>query len=140
MSGALQAGGSVVGVLADSLSRQSVSRNLREYLMDNRLVLISPYDPAAGFNVGNAMNRNKIIYALADVALVVSSDYRKGGTWSGAVEQLDKFHYVPVYVHLNNEAGKGIKALHEKGAIAWPEPQNEDDLITALNIQTRLLL
>jgi predicted Rossmann fold nucleotide-binding protein DprA/Smf involved in DNA uptake len=31
-------------------------------------------------NVGQAMQRNKLIYAPSDAALVVSSDHEKGGT------------------------------------------------------------
>ena len=38
--------------------------------MDNNLVLISPFYPDAGFNVGNAMQRNKYIYCLSDAAMV----------------------------------------------------------------------
>jgi predicted Rossmann fold nucleotide-binding protein DprA/Smf involved in DNA uptake len=34
------------------------------------------------------MGRNKLIYGLADFGVVVSSDYKTGGTWSGAVEAL----------------------------------------------------
>lgn len=47
-------------------------------LAEGRLVLVSPYDPSTGFNVGNAMQRNKLIYALADASLVVSSDLDEG--------------------------------------------------------------
>ena len=79
--------------------------------MDARLVLISPYDPAAGFNVGHAMQRNKMIYALADAALVVTSDFEKGGTWAGAIEQLERLHFVPVFVRNGANAGKGNAAL-----------------------------
>ena len=109
MRGALEAGGKVAGVLADSLERTAMNREHRNLLMDGQLVLISPYDPSAGFNVGNAMQRNKLIYALADAALVVSSDYEKGGTWAGAVEQLEKLQLVPVYVRLErgNREGAG---------------------------------
>ena len=64
MFGSLQVGGRVIGVVADSLERLALARDCREYLMDKKLVLISPYDPAAGFDVGHAMQRNKIIYAL----------------------------------------------------------------------------
>jgi DNA processing protein len=98
MRGALEAGGKVSGVLADSLEKTTMNREHRNLLLDGQLVLISPYDPSAGFNVGNAMQRNKLIYALADASLVVSSDLNKGGTWTGAVEQLDKLKFVPVYV------------------------------------------
>ena len=85
MSGALSEWGTVVGVLDNRLERAALDRGNRDALMDDRLVLVSPYDPKAGFNVGNAMQRNKLIYALADASLVVESDIRKGGTWAGAV-------------------------------------------------------
>ena len=39
-------------------------------VLDERLTLVSPYPPDAGFTAGNAMGRNKLIYALADVTLV----------------------------------------------------------------------
>lgn len=122
MRGASQAGGIAVGVLADSLERAALARENREGLMDGRLVLVSPYDPAAGFNVGHAMQRNKVIYALADCALVVSSDFNKGGTWAGAVEQLEKYHCGPVFVRSGREAGKGNDALLARGALPWTEP------------------
>lgn len=135
MSETLQAGGRVIGVLADSLNRLVLSRDLREYLMDNQLVLISPYDPTAGFNVGHAMQRNKIIYALAEAALVISSDFEKGGTWAGAIEQLEKLHFVPVYVRSNGDSEKGLKALQDKGALAWPNPSDPKTYTEAINVQ-----
>jgi predicted Rossmann fold nucleotide-binding protein DprA/Smf involved in DNA uptake len=111
MRGALGRGGKVVGVMADSLERAALARDHREVLIDGRLVLASPYDPQAGFNVGHAMQRNKLIYALADAALVVSADQGKGGTWAGAVEQLDELEFVPIYVRSNGESSKGLDAL-----------------------------
>jgi len=124
MLGALEAGGNALGVLADSLEKNAMNREQRNRLIDGQLVLISPYDPGAGFNVGNAMARNKLIYALADAALVVSSDLDKGGTWAGAVEQLGRFRMVPVFVRSTGEASAGIDALRERGAMPWPNPQD----------------
>jgi len=136
MRGALEAGGGAVGVLADSLERAAVNREHREALMAGRLVLVSTCDPAAGFNVGHAMQRNKLIYALADAALVVSSDYEKGGTWAGAVEQLDKLRLAPVYVRAEGPAGgKGLEALRSKGAVPWPEPETPDALAELLAVK-----
>ena len=135
MRGALEAGGNVAGVLADSLEKAVLVRDHREVLMDGRLVLISPYDPAAGFNVGHAMQRNKLIYALADAALVVSSDYEKGGTWAGAIEQLEKLRFVPVYVRSNGETGKGLEALRRKGALPWPNPGTPEEFVKALSAE-----
>ncbi|MDX9972446.1 MAG: DNA-processing protein DprA [FCB group bacterium] len=132
MRGALQEGGKVSGVLSDSLERAALAREHREVLMDGRLALISPYDPLAGFNVGHAMQRNKLIYALADAALVVSSDYEKGGTWAGAVEQLEKLSFVPVYVRSAPDSEKGIKGLQKKGARVWPDPETSEAFDEAL--------
>ncbi len=132
MHGALMAGGDVAGVMADSLEKAVLARDNREPLMDRRLVLISPYDPAAGFNVGHAMQRNKLIYALADAALVVTSDFEKGGTWAGATEQLDRLHFVPVFVRNGADVGKGNSALLNRGGKPWPNPQTGSELGTAL--------
>ena len=127
MRGALEAGGQVSGVLGDSLEKTTMNREHRNLLLDGQLVLISPYDPSAGFNVGNAMQRNKLVYALADASLVVSSDINKGGTWAGAIEQLDKLKFVPVYVRSTGESSAGLDALRNKGALAWPNPQDADE-------------
>jgi predicted Rossmann fold nucleotide-binding protein DprA/Smf involved in DNA uptake len=97
-------------------------------LREGRLTLVSPYDPNAGFNVGNAMQRNKLIYALADTALVVSSDLDKGGTWAGAIEQLEKLKLVKVYVRSVGEPSLGLAKLRQKGALAWPEPGTQQAL------------
>lgn len=126
MRGAMEAGGRVSGVLADSLERMAMNREHRDLLMDGQLVLISPYDPSAGFNVGNAMQRNKLIYALADAALVVNADFNKGGTWAGATEQLDKWRLAPVYIRSTGEIGPGLEALRQKGALPWPNPQDPE--------------
>ena len=133
MSAALTEGGTAVGVLSDKLERAALERGNRDVLLDERLVLISPYDPRAGFNAGNSMQRNKLVYALADAALVVESDYNKGGTWTGAVEQLDKLRSAPVYVRSVGEIGPGLKALQRKGAYPWPNPQTAEDFQKVLH-------
>jgi predicted Rossmann fold nucleotide-binding protein DprA/Smf involved in DNA uptake len=106
-----------------------MNRGNRDALMNGQLVLISPYDPSAGFNVGHAMQRNKLIYSLADAALVVNSDFEKGGTWSGAVEQLDMPATMPVYVRAIGKTSKGLEALRRRGALPWPNPSCESELL-----------
>lgn len=130
MLGALAVGGNVVGVLADSLSRVSVQRELRQGLMENRLLLLSHVDPNASFNVGMAMQRNKYIYALADQALVVNADLRKGGTWAGADEQLIKYQFVPVYVRAIGEPSPALTALQAMGAKRYEMPDEAPSMST----------
>ena len=111
-----------------------MNREHRNLLLDGQLVLISPYDPSAGFNVGNAMQRNKLIYALADTSLVVSSDLNKGGTWAGAVEQLDKLKFVPVFIRSTGKSSAGLDGLRKKGALPWPNPQDVDSFEDVFNV------
>lgn len=128
MRGALEAGGRSAGVLANGLERAALNRGHRNFLMDGRLALVCPYDPAARFLAGHAMQRNKLIYALSDAALVVNSDRGRGGTWAGATEQLDKLRFVPVYARADGERSEGLEALLGRGAEAWTNPTTPDGL------------
>ena len=125
MNGALESGGVVAGVLAGDLERAVVHREHRDLIVDSRLVLVSPYDPSARFNVGHAMQRNKTIYALADAALIVDATVDSGGTWAGAVEQLRKYP-TPVYVRSTGVPSAGLDALRERGAMQWPNPDGDE--------------
>ena len=130
MDGAMAAGGGTVGVLSSDLERTSMTRQHRNRVLDERLLLLSPRDPNARFNVGYAMGRNKVIYALADAALVVEATAGKGGTWSGAIEQLEKYG-TPLYVRRSGGASPGLDALQARGAKPWPEPTDADALAAA---------
>jgi predicted Rossmann fold nucleotide-binding protein DprA/Smf involved in DNA uptake len=112
MLGALKAGGSSVGIMSDSLIKKSASAQYRNYILSGQLALISPYNPEAGFNAGNAMSRNRLIYTMSDFSIVVKSDI-KGGTWEGAKENL-KNDWVPLWVCENEE--KGNREIVKLGA------------------------
>lgn len=133
MLSALDIGGSVVGVMADSLSKEAVSAKYREGLESERLTLISTYDPDARFNVGNAMGRNKYIYSLADYGLVICSDFNKGGTWEGATEVLKRYTSIPVFVKMEGSVSEGNIKLLERGANRFPDSPwktNLEDLLS----------
>ncbi len=115
MFASLEAGGQATGVLADSLLRQAVSANFRNAVVEGRLTLISPFEPESRFFVASAMSRNKLIYALGDYAVVVSSSYRKGGTWAGATEDL-KYGWTPLFVRRGDNIPQGNIALLDSGA------------------------
>lgn len=120
MLAALSAGGNAVGILADSLAKAAVSSKYRSAIQDGRLTLVSAVDPQSGFNVGNAMGRNKYIYALADYGLVISSDYNKGGTWAGAVEALKREKGIAVFVKTEGNVSQGNRQLLKIGAREFP--------------------
>jgi len=122
MHGALASGGYAVGVLADSLVRTVRQPDVRKFVIDSRLVLLTPYRPDNGFSVGAAMGRNKIIYGSADYAVVVSSDYQRGGTWAGATEAL-KTDLCPVAVRSGPDVGPGNSELVNRGALALSDEE-----------------
>lgn len=124
MQAALEAGGHAVGILADSLVRTIRQPDVREFVRDGRLVLLTPYQPDNGFSVGAAMGRNKIIYGAADYSVVVASDYQKGGTWAGAVETLTA-GWCPVFVRSGANVGPGNRELITKGAFPLADGELE---------------
>jgi predicted Rossmann fold nucleotide-binding protein DprA/Smf involved in DNA uptake len=90
--------------------------------MGRGLVLVSPFNPEAGFDVGNAMARNKYIYCLSDAGIVVSTSKEKGGTWNGAIENL-KYGWVPLWVKKHADPDSGNAALIQRGA-RWLPSEN----------------
>lgn len=129
MQGAGEADGVVIGVLAADLLRASVNRHNRTGIQSGQLVLVSPFNPEAGFNAGNAMARNRFIYALADYALVVDSAQGEGGTWAGAIENL-RHGWVPLYVRTPGEKA-GNAALIAKGGREFAYTLSERSSIQA---------
>ena len=128
MDAAFEAGGTVTGVLADSLVRKLRNPAVRAAIHDERVVLCTPYNPSAGFSAGNAMGRNKLVYALAAVTLVVASELGSGGTWTGASESLDhRFGHVAVWRGLGE--GPGNAHLEDAGAIAVADIAEVDALM-----------
>ena len=127
MLGALENEGTAVGVLADNLLRSATSAKYRKYLMSNDLALVTPFNPEARFHVGSAMARNKYIYCLAEVGVAVCSKPARGGTWNGAVENLDAA-WVPLWVRPNDSPLSGNSGLVRRGALCLPPRVGPDSL------------
>jgi predicted Rossmann fold nucleotide-binding protein DprA/Smf involved in DNA uptake len=115
---ALTLNGFSMGILADSLLKKASSKIYRESIVNNKLVLVSPYNPEVGFNVGNAMGRNKFIYSMSDATIVIKSD-TKGGTWEGAKENI-RHKWSPIWVvdNLAPNQNKGNTEVVKLGA-SW---------------------
>lgn len=120
MRAAFEAGGTVVGVVPEGVERRLREATTRSAVGGGHAVLVSPYHPMAAFSAGAAMGRNKLIYALADVAVVVSSSSGSGGTWTGALEALDA-GWVPVLVRDGSDVPEGNRALIDRGAAPLAE-------------------
>ncbi|MBV9597538.1 MAG: DNA-protecting protein DprA [Chloroflexi bacterium] len=131
MLATIEAGGNSVGVLANHLLRTTTSKKYRHGLIEDRLALITPFNPEAAFDVGNAMARNRYIYCLAEAAVVVATGDGTGGTWNGALLNL-KEGWVPLWINRNLESTAGGAALVEKGGRWLPDGDFEvAELLTA---------
>ena len=114
MVAALDAGGTAIGVVADSLLKTATNQLYRKAIIEGRLLLMSTSYPEARFSTGLAMARNKYIYVLSEGVVVIKSG-TDGGTWTGALENFKK-QWVPLLVRNIEEAGNQL--LIEKGGIA----------------------
>ncbi len=114
MRAAEELGHPVLGVMADPMDRRLRQPEVRRAIGEDRLMLVTPFKPDAGFSVANAMSRNKLIYAFSKVTLVVASDLGKGGTWTGAKEALHR-GYGRVAVWQGAGGGPGNEALVARG-------------------------
>lgn len=94
---ALHNGGRVIAFLADSLERRVKNGFEREYVLNGKMLLVSAGSPCAPFSAPRAMARNRLIHLFGEKTFVAQSDYEKGGTWAGSVDNLKK-SWSPLYV------------------------------------------
>ena len=118
MRTAFECGGSVVAALPGDLLKTCLASENREAIGAGRVLLFSAVDPDERFTPINAMDRNKYIYAMADYAFVAQSD-TKGGTWTGAVEELKRPERHPVFVYMGHSRVEGCAKLIAHGGVAW---------------------
>lgn len=121
---AIEHGGFAVEFLSDSLLRKIKNKKAISAIRNDRLLIMSVTNPNAGFNVGFAMMRNKYIYASSNGTLIVKSDYNKGGTWSGAIENL-RNNWANTFCW-NNQLYNGNAEIIKRGAIPIDEKWDVD--------------
>lgn len=118
----LEAGGRVISIVADELSRQNPTENV---------LYVSEKDFDAPFSAQRALSRNRSIHAMGRMVFVAQSDLHKGGTWDGTVKNL-RFGWSPVACFRDgSEASEqleqmgayliGIEELSDLGALIQSE-------------------
>ncbi len=121
---ALNADSYVIEYLSDSMMKKMKKSAVTNAVANGKMLLLSVVKPDAGFNVGVAMMRNRYIYAQSSGTVVVRSEYDKGGTWTGATENL-KYGWCAEFCR-NQPSYKGNKALIDKGAVPIDESWDGD--------------
>lgn len=123
MFGAIESGGTAIGMTVDPLERLVRRSDLRSAIAEEQLTLATPFHPGARWHQGNAMRRNRLIYAMSDAAVVVTTAAGSGGTWAGAIEDL-KANWVPL--HVRDDESPGNRLLISEGG--QPLSQSLDEL------------
>lgn len=130
MDGAFQANGCAVGVLPADLDK--TSRRHWEHIANERLCFVTQVNPSAGFSVGNAMGRNRLIYALSDLTIVIATASGSGGTWAGATQNL-KQRWAPLAVWTGAGAPPANLELVALGAFPF-------DVVPEVRVDMRALV
>jgi len=122
---ALHAGGKVVTYVSDNMVGY-IKKNA-EFILWDRLLVLSAFHPEASFKGFNAIERNKYIYASSDYAVVVSSGDGTGGSFKGAADCI-KNKYCPLYVKDDGQTPAGNKKLIELGGMPLNEAHERLEL------------
>ena len=91
----LKAGGKVISIVADSLQRQPLMRNVLYLSLD---------DFDAAFSSQRALQRNYVIHTMASLTIAVQCTLGKGGTWDGILANL-KHGWNPVCIFADGSDG-----------------------------------
>lgn len=101
----LEWGGRVISILADEMTSHPLSE---------KLLYISEEGFDRRFTSQRALNRNRLIHALAEKTLVAQSRLYQGGTWSGTSHNLHN-RWSPVFFFADDSPA--MHALEELGAV-----------------------
>ena len=100
---ALEAGGQVISIVADSLQKQPLRRNVLYLSLD---------DFDAEFSTQRALRRNHVIHSLASLTIAAQCNLGKGGTWDGILANL-KHGWNPVCCYC--DGSEGAMELQNRG-------------------------
>ena len=98
----LEAGGRVISVVADSL---------REKPEQAGILYLSEDGYEEPFSAQRALSRNRIIHGLAQITFVAQAGLRKGGTWSGTLQNLRHGWSTVVCFRDGSEASRELEQL-----------------------------
>lgn len=100
----LEAGGQVISIVADELTRQRERTGM---------LYLSEEDFESPFTTQRALSRNRCIHALGRMVFVAQSDLGKGGTWDGTGKNL-RYGWSPVACF--RDGSEASRELEQMGA------------------------
>lgn len=103
-SACLEAGGRVISIVADELTKHRQIENI---------LYLSEDGYSESFTSQRALSRNRCIHAMGQMVFVAQANLKKGGTWQGTAANL-RHHWSPVLCF--RDGSEASLALEEMGA------------------------
>ena len=123
---ALEAGGQVISVVADSLQKKSLRENLLYLSLDE-------FD--ASFSAQRALRRNHVIHTMSCLTIAAQCSLQEGGTWDGILTNL-KSGWSPVCLFDDNS--KAATELQNRGVCLITGEDMKDLSLLAMQTQNFL--
>lgn len=98
-------GGNVISIVADTLENYAPHKNIL-YISENGFDI--------GFSAQRAHSRNRVIHCLGQKVFVAQSNLRKGGTWTGTMQNL-QHRWTPVFCF--DDCSESIESFCAMGAV-----------------------
>lgn len=115
MEAVLARGGVATVVPAEGLGLVGRRADTRSLVLGGRVTMLSPFGPDTPRTTVTARGRNRVVYGLADLTLVVASDGDADTTFHGASEALERGDG-PVVAWVGAGCGATNPSLVERGA------------------------
>ncbi len=96
-------------------------------LLEDHVCRLSVCGPGEVFSTATAMERNALIYAMSDAAVIVHARFKTGGTWHGAVEAHRR--RLTKLIVRKDERDAAHRAMVGLGAVALDKPEGLSALL-----------
>lgn len=126
--GAVEAGGHLLLVGPSSTAKSVLGPDSARLMQENRIATVGVSDPTLGSVHDSRQDDCRVLFALADLALVVEALPNQGCSWKCAMEVLDAPRRGEVFIRNDDGRSEGLRLLRHRGARFWPDPQTGDKL------------
>ncbi|MDP4117869.1 MAG: DNA-processing protein DprA [Bacillota bacterium] len=109
----LKNGGESVTYLPQGFDKSYFVKNHKKYIDDGSLLCLCACRPDSIFTGAAALVRNKYIHSHGELSVVVRAEYKRGGSWSGAIDNISH-RRTPMTV--SDIPAPGNEALIQMGA------------------------
>lgn len=137
---ALRSGGTTTAILSEGIAGFVHKKEIRQYITASNTAVVSQFVPRARWAAHNAMARNKLVIALSDAIVVMTSgpERDENNRMSGTFDAGSNAHQmgIPIFVVSPSwfpVSPQGNKDLIRRGCTEWDPSSGIGSIISAMN-------